>query len=90
MATPTATFEGIRSQLKNRKYAPIYILHGEEGFFIDELVKEFEAIVAPEERDFNLYTLYAPQVDMGTALSYDGRLSGGDTQRGAGHTVGRP
>ena len=68
MATPTATFEGIRSQLKNRKYAPIYILHGEEGFFIDELVKEFEAIVAPEERDFNLYTLYAPQVDMGTVM----------------------
>jgi len=55
-------------QLKNRQYAPIYILHGEEGFFIDELVKDFEAIVAPEERDFNLYTLYGPQVEIGTVM----------------------
>ena len=55
-------------QLKKRQYAPIYILHGEEGFFIDELVKDFESIVAPEERDFNLYTLYGPQVEIGTVM----------------------
>lgn len=68
MATPAATFEDIKMQLKKHQYAPIYILHGEEGFFIDELVKDFEAIVAPEERDFNLYILYGPQVEVGTVM----------------------
>jgi hypothetical protein len=37
-------------------------LHGEEGYFTDVLVKDFENILPVEERDFNLYTLYAPQV----------------------------
>ncbi len=64
MAAPnnSATFEGIKSQLAKRQYAPVYLLHGEEGYFIDALVKEFEEILPPEERDFNMYTMYAPQV----------------------------
>lgn len=64
MATPgnAVTFDGLKAQLAKREYAPIYLLHGEEGYFIDALVKEFEEILPPEERDFNLYTMYAPQV----------------------------
>ena len=64
MAAPgnAVTFEGIKAQLAKRQYAPIYLLHGEEGYFIDALVKEFEEILPPEERDFNMYTMYAPQV----------------------------
>lgn len=64
MAAPgnAVTFEGIKAQLSKRQYAPIYLLHGEEGYFIDALVKEFEEILPPEERDFNMYTMYAPQV----------------------------
>lgn len=64
MAAPsnTITFEGLKSQLAKRQYAPVYLLHGEEGYFIDELVKDFENILPVEERDFNLYTMYAPQV----------------------------
>lgn len=64
MAAPgnAVTFEGIKAQLAKREYAPIYLLHGEEGYFIDALEKEFEEILPPEERDFNMYTMYAPQV----------------------------
>ncbi len=68
MAAPAVTFDGIKSQLAKRQYAPVYLLHGEEGYFIDALVKEFEEILAPEERDFNLYTLYAPQVSPDTVM----------------------
>lgn len=64
MATPgfTLTFEELKSQLAKKQYAPIYLLHGEEGYFIDELVKLFEDILPVEEQAFNLYTMYAPQV----------------------------
>jgi len=64
MASPNngVTFGLLRSQLANRQFAPVYLLHGEEGYFIDVLVKDFENILPPEERDFNMYTMYAPQV----------------------------
>lgn len=62
------TFDLIKSRLAKKQYAPIYLLHGEEGFFIDELVKLFEQILSPEERDFNLYTFYAPEVSADTVM----------------------
>lgn len=70
MAAPTqaVTFEGIKAQLAKRQYAPIYLLHGEEGYYIDALVKEFEAIIPEADRDFNLYTLYAPEVSPDTIM----------------------
>lgn len=70
MATPTTslTFPALRRQVKARQLAPVYLLHGEEGYFIDELVKEFEELVPEEERDFNLYTLYAPESGVETVM----------------------
>ena len=68
MAAPVVTFESLRTQLARRQYAPIYLLHGEEGYYIDALVKIFEQILPPEERDFNMYTMYAPEVSMDTVM----------------------
>ena len=67
-ATPSLTFESLKSQLAKRQYAPIYLLHGEEGYYIDELVKIFEQILPVEERDFNMYTMYAPEVSIDTVM----------------------
>lgn len=62
MASSNPTFSELKRQLAARvKLAPVYLLHGEEGYYIDELVKDFEALVPEEERDFNLYILYAPE-----------------------------
>lgn len=62
MASSNPTFSELKRQLAARvKLAPVYLLHGEEGYYIDELVKDFEALVPEEERDFNLYVLYAPE-----------------------------
>ena len=68
MAAPAVTFESLKSQLAKRQYAPIYLLHGEEGYYIDALVKIFEQILPPEERDFNMYTMYAPEVSPDTVM----------------------
>lgn len=62
------TYAALRQSLLKRQYAPVYLLHGEESYFIDELVKIFEGIVPESERDFNMYTLYAPQVEMGQVV----------------------
>ncbi|MBD5164118.1 MAG: DNA polymerase III subunit delta [Bacteroidales bacterium] len=60
---PAPTFEGIKKALAAKDYAPVYILHGEEGYYIDELVKEFEKILPDQEKDFNQYILFAPEVE---------------------------
>ncbi len=62
MASALPTVKDIRQQLKSGTPASLYVLHGEEGYYLDELVKDFEALVPDDEKDFNLYVLYAPQV----------------------------
>lgn len=69
MASSTPTFPELRRQLAAKTtLAPVYLLHGEEGYYIDELVKDFEALVPEEERDFNLYILYAPESGVETVM----------------------
>ena len=63
MAVPAPTVEGIRKAIKERRFAPVYLLHGEEGFFIDQLVGEFENILSDDEKIFNQHILFAPQVE---------------------------
>lgn len=63
MALPAPTFDGIKKSLKQKQYAPVYFLHGEEGYFTDALAKEFENILPDDEKDFNQYVLYAPEVE---------------------------
>lgn len=69
MASVSPTFTELNQQIRKGVLAPAYILHGEEGFFIDELVKAFENVIPEEERDFNLYTFYAPEVKAETIIA---------------------
>lgn len=55
------TYPRLLRQLDAGQYSPVYLIHGEEGYFIDELVKRFESILPEEERDFNLYTFYGAE-----------------------------
>lgn len=68
MASQSVTFESLRQQISGRRLSPVYLLHGEEGYFIDVLVKDFENVLSPEEREFNQYVLYAPQVTPGEVM----------------------
>lgn len=62
MATPALTYPDIVKQIRQGRPAPVYLLHGEEAYYIDRLVGMFEQLVPEEARDFNLYNLYAPEV----------------------------
>jgi len=63
MISDNVTFSSLTKLLEARKTVPVYLLHGEEGYYIDALVKSFEALVPESDRDFNLYHLYAPELE---------------------------
>ena len=68
MAAPAVTYDSLCRQLAAGQYAPVYLLHGEEGYYIDALVARFESILSEEEREFNLHILYAPEVEPGAVM----------------------
>lgn len=54
------TYEDILKQFKERKFKPIYFLHGEESYYIDSIVKHAADFILDEsERDFNQTIVYA-------------------------------
>jgi DNA polymerase III subunit delta len=58
-----ATYEAVLKDLKARNFAPIYILMGDESYFIDKLA-DFIAdnVLPPEERDFNQAVVFGADV----------------------------
>jgi len=63
------TFEAIISELKAGKYAPVYLLHGEESFFIDKISKFIEDHVLSEsEKAFNQIVMYGKEVTPGQVI----------------------
>lgn len=64
------TFEGLYKELKHKKYAPIYLLQGEETFFIDKLVDFMEkSILSDSEKSFNQMILYGKDTDADTIIN---------------------
>jgi len=59
----THTYLSICRDLHANRPAPLYLLHGEEGYYIDALAREFENLVPEADRDFDLTILYAPELD---------------------------
>lgn len=52
------SFSAIKQSLKNRQFAPVYLLHGEESYGVDNLTEIFAELLPESERAFNFYTLY--------------------------------
>lgn len=68
-AAPATSFEDIRKSLKKGDIAPVYILHGEEGYFIDALAKDFENLLPEADKEFNQYVVYAPETEPETIIN---------------------
>ncbi len=57
------TFLGLLNDIKSRKFRPIYVLHGEESYYIDRLEEAIvENALTVDERDFNLNVIYGADV----------------------------
>ncbi|GAB3813679.1 DNA polymerase III subunit delta [Pontibacter rugosus] len=63
------TPEGIIEQLKQRQFAPVYFLQGEEPYYIDFISDYIEANALQEhEKGFNQVVLYGKDVDIATVM----------------------
>ncbi|MCX2575403.1 DNA polymerase III subunit delta [Pedobacter sandarakinus] len=59
----------IIKDLKSRKYKPVYLLHGEESFYIDQVTDFIEdKLLSDAEKGFNQTVLYGKDTDMATVL----------------------
>ncbi|WP_439882816.1 DNA polymerase III subunit delta [Pontibacter sp. MBLB2868] len=63
------TPEAILEQLKQKQFAPVYFLQGEESFYIDAIADYIEDNALQEhEKGFNQVVLYGKDVDVSTIL----------------------
>jgi DNA polymerase-3 subunit delta len=67
MASTIDDYKKIMLDVRAGKFKPVYLLHGEEGFFIDRIADEIEQLALQDhERDFNQSILYGRDVDPDT------------------------
>ena len=69
----SVTFETIMRDLKAKKYAPVYVLMGDESYYIDRITDYIaDNVLDPDDRDFNQTVVFgadttaAQVVDMAT------------------------
>ncbi|ELR70816.1 DNA polymerase III delta subunit [Fulvivirga imtechensis AK7] len=64
------TPESVLSDLKNKKYAPVYFLQGEETYYIDMIADYIEDnVLSDAEKGFNQTILYGRDVAMNVVLT---------------------
>ena len=69
MATKSITFDSIMRDIKARRFSPIYILMGEESYYIDKIADELAAtVLSPEEQDFNQTVLFGADTNATTVV----------------------
>jgi len=65
-----AAFERLGRQIAARQFVPVYLLMGEESYFIDSLCEQLAASILDEsERAFNQITLYGRDTDAGQVIN---------------------
>ena len=58
------TSDQILTDLRSKKYAPVYVLHGDEPYYIDRVAAYIEEHgLTEDEKAFNLHVLYGKDVD---------------------------
>ena len=64
------TYEEIVRNLKNRIYAPVYFLMGEEDYYIDRIADYIiDTVLSETEKEFNLTVVYGADVDIATVIN---------------------
>ncbi len=69
------SFDNLLSNLKNQIYHPVYLLHGEESYFID-VISDFieEHVLSDLEKEFNQTIAYGKDSNVLTLVSYAKRF----------------
>ena len=65
-----AEFEQLMANIAKREFAPIYLLMGEESYFIDRLSDALaQTILSPAEQSFNQITVYGKESEAGAVVN---------------------
>lgn len=65
------TYERLQKDIAGGKFAPVYLLMGEEGYFIDSIAEQLAATILSEaEKAFNQIIVYGKDTDEGTIINY--------------------
>lgn len=66
----STSYREIITDISKGNYAPVYLLMGEEDYYIDRIVEALENHVVPEdEKDFNSATYYGADTDVRQVIS---------------------
>lgn len=64
------TFEEIGKQLKARTYAPVYLLMGEEDYYIDRIADYIlDTVLTDTEKEFNQTVIYGADADVAEVIN---------------------
>lgn len=70
MAKEGWTYEDLRSSLKKKEFASVYLLYGEEDFLVDEAADlVLDTALTKDERGFNLDVMYGSESDARDIIS---------------------
>ncbi len=62
--------EAVLESLRKRQFAPVYLLHGEESYFIDQISDYIEKnALAEHEKGFNQIICYGKDVNVGSVIT---------------------
>ena len=66
----SVTYASLRSEVLNHQFRPIYVLNGEEPFYIDQLSELIvDQALTEDQRDFNLSVFYGNDADVRNVIS---------------------
>lgn len=69
-ASTKSSFDSIRADILRRNFKPIYLLMGEESYFIDKLTDILmDTVLTETEKDFNMQVFYGVDSDVNTIIS---------------------
>lgn len=68
-------YRDLINDIKSRKFKPLYLLHGEESYYIDKIAEFMEDnILPPDQKDFNFSVFYGkdthPQTVIDTCMRF--------------------
>ena len=67
--TTGPNFRQVMTSIMKKDFSPVYILMGEEAYYIDQLAKALENnVVAEEDRDFNSVIFYGSDAEIGKVI----------------------
>lgn len=70
MAKQSITYEQILSDLHRKSYSPIYLLMGEEAYYIDQITDYIQNEILDEsQREFDMTVVYGKDTDMTTIIN---------------------